>query len=244
MSLPSLPLRLATALALTALLAACGPSPDEVAAAQKAERDALEAKAGTEAAAFDKAVEARNWRLAKGLADAIQEQYAGTAAAERVAAAYPDIKREAEAEREALRLAALWDYARHTVPGGVQTTAAIYASKELDVGPGVSPVRLILRDHPSWGRSAYLVIQQGDFDCYGGCRVQVSIDGKPARALPGTRPKTDDAIAMFIDDHRGLWRMLRGAGKVRIEFPLKGLGRRSAEFEVGGLERTRMPGWD
>jgi hypothetical protein len=62
--------------------------------------------------------------------------------------------------------------------------------------------------------------------------------------MAGTRPKTDEAIAMFIEDERGLWRLTRNAKRLSIEFPVKPSGTRTAVFEVGGLDRMQMPGWD
>jgi hypothetical protein len=31
---------------------------------------------------------------------------------------------------------------------------------------------------------------------------------------------------------------------MRIEFPAKAVGRKIALFEVGGLDRGKLPGWD
>ena len=154
--------------------------------------------------------------------------------------------REAEAAaREAARLAALWSYHDVAAGTGRQLTASIYSVDDVDTG-GRNParVRLVFRDHPSWGRSSYLVLQGGDFNCYGGCTASVTADdGQPAR-MAGRRPKTDDAIAMFINDARALWRMTSGAARLAIEFPVAAGGARSAVFEVSGLDRSKLPGWD
>ena len=104
-------------------------------------------------------------------------------------------------------------------------------------------MQLIFRDHPEWGRSAYLVMQRGDFNCYGGCRLKLKVDGKP-RTLAGSRPKTDEAIAMFIDDHKALWKLAKKSRQVSIEFPTKAVGKRTAEFEVGGLDALKLPKWN
>jgi hypothetical protein len=58
------------------------------------------------------------------------------------------------------------------------------------------------------------------------------------------RPKTDEAIAMFIDDARAFYRLTTDAKSVSIEFPVKAGGRRTASFEVAGLDRSKLPGWD
>ena len=144
---------------------------------------------------------------------------------------------------EAKRLAALWTYYDEPVAGGRQRSAAIYSTGEVETG-GATPgrVRLVFRDHPAWGRSSYLVLQGGDFDCYSGCTVQVKVDDDPPKPMPARRPTTDEAIAMFIDDVHTLWRLTAGARKVSIDFPVKDRGIRSASFEVGGLEPSKITG--
>ncbi|MEG3012689.1 MAG: hypothetical protein RR845_25675, partial [Pseudomonas sp.] len=72
----------------------------------------------------------------------------------------------------------------------------------------------------------------------------VSVDGAPARSMAAHRPDTDEAIAMFIDDNRGLWRQARKAKVIEIEFPVLAGGTRKAVFEVGGLDGSQMPNWD
>lgn len=228
-----------------ALLSGCAGEDPAVAAKAAAEQAAAqEAKAQEGAAAFDDAVKKENWSLAKAQADVLIAQYPDSAAAKRVRPEYDGIKRKLDETREAARTAALWSYGTQSVKGGLQRSSAIYAKDNVDVdGTGPTQVRLIFRDHPDWGRSSYLVLQNGDFNCYGGCRVQITLDGKPAKSLPGSRPKTDEAIAMFIEDERALWKMTKGAKTLEIEFPVKGLGKRSAVFEVAGLDPGRMPGW-
>jgi hypothetical protein len=234
--------------ALLLALAAAVPGCDrkQRLAEQAAAQAAVAEDAAKQAeAAFDAAVAQQNWPLAKAQADVLLAQYPQTAAAARVRRQFDAVAAKAEAAREQTRTAALWSYNREPVKGGTQLSASIYASDDVDVDrSGAKPVRLIFRDHPSWGKSAYLVLQAGDFDCYGGCRVQVAVDDAAPRAMAALRPKTDEAIAMFIEDERALWRMTREAKTLQVEFPVKGGGTRKALFEVGGLDRTQLPGWD
>jgi hypothetical protein len=229
----------------SAALAGCAGEDPAAAAKLAAEQAAAqEAKAQEGALAFDEAVKKENWSLAKAQADVLIAQYPDSAAAKRVRAEYDGVKQKLDSTREAARTAALWSYGTQSVKGGLQRSSAIYAKDAVDVdGTGPTPVRLIFRDHPDWGRSSYLVLQNGDFNCYGGCRVQIKIDGGTSKSLPGSRPKTDEAIAMFIEDERALWKLTKSAKTLEIEFPVKGLGKRSAVFEVGGLDPGRMPGW-
>lgn len=181
----------------------------------------------------------------------------GPSAAERAAAeAKARIKAEedavkAKAREESLakleqeRLAALWLYQAEAAGAGKQVTAAIFSTNNIDVdGKGARPVQLIFRDHPEWGRSSYLVMKAGDFNCYGSCSLNVTVDGAAPKKMAGRRPVTDAAIAMFINDWQSLWRMTAGAKTLTIEFPVKAGGTRTASFDIAGLDRSKMPKWD
>src|SRR5690606_29523999 len=123
--------------------------------------------------------------------------------------------------------------------------AAIYARENVETdGTAARPVRLIFRDHPEWGRSSYLVLEAGDFDCYSGCKLKVVADDAKPRTMAGSRPDTDEAIAMFVEDEKALWKLAKEAGVLSIEFPVKAGGTRTATFETGGLDPERLPGWN
>lgn len=228
-------------LSIPLLLAGCGPAPDPQAAA--AARAAADERAAEQMARdFEAQYAAQRWDLARAHGDVLIAQYPDSAAARGIADHYREAKARADEARTAARLAGLWTYQSQPVGKGEQLSAAIYSREPIDTGAGRSPVRLIFRDHPEWGRSSYLVLENGDFDCYGGCRVAVQVDGK-ARTMAASRPKTDEAIAMFIEDEKALWRAVGDADIVTITVPLKSGGSQDAVFEVGGLDPARMPGW-
>jgi hypothetical protein len=232
------------ALFATALLpVACKRTDPQAAVA--AHQAASEQAAGEAEKAFDAAVAQQNWALAKAQGEVLLAQYPGTAAAQRVRPQLDAVKAKSEGAREQSRTAALWSYNAEPVKGGTQLSASIYAKDDVDVdGSGAKPVRLIFRDHPSWGKSSYLVLQAGDFNCYAGCKVKVTVDDAAPKAMAASRPKTDEAIAMFIEDERALWRLTRDAKVITIEFPVKPAGTRTAVFEVGGLDRAKLPAWN
>lgn len=213
----------------------------QLAAAQHAEK---EQAADAAAKQFDDAVAAQDWRMARNYGEILQVEHPTSAAAARIKPKLEEIKAKAEIDQEKQRLASLWSYGDEPVKkGGTQITAAIYSQEPVDTdGGGAHPVRLIFRDHPDWGRSAYLVLEAGDFDCYKGCQLKVTVDGK-VKTLPGSRPNTDEAIAMFIDDHKSLWKFAKSAKQLSIQFPTKTVGKRTAEFEVGGLDALKLPKW-
>lgn len=241
----STPVRLALSAVLALVGAGCVDQAERAREQAAAQSAADEAAAGQAAAAFDDAVAKGNWQLAKAQGDVLLARYPGTDAADRIRSAHAEARTKADAARTTARLAALWTYTTQAVEGGQQLSAVIDARERVDVdGSGPGPVQLVFRDHPSWGRSSYLVLKAGDFDCYGACRVKVALDGGAPASMAANRPVTDEAIAMFIDDERALWKTLDGAQTLSIEFPVKAGGTRTAVFEVGGLERSRLPAWD
>ena len=238
-------LRTAVAVMTLAVLATAGCHRGQDAAEQAAAQATAQEDAAKQGEAdFNAAVDAQNWAVAKAQGDVLLMQYPHTRAAQRVVARMDAVRVKALAAREQARTAALWNYTRVAVGGGTQLAATIDARQPVDVdGSGAKPVQLVFRDHPSWGRSAYLVLQAGDFNCYGGCRVQVAVDDGAAVAMSASRPKTDEAIALFIEDERALWRMVLGAKTLSVEFPVKPKGTRTAVFEVGGVDHAQFPGW-
>lgn len=229
------------------VLAGCSDREAAEAARAQAQAEAAAAAANEAEAAFDAALRDENWALAKAQADVLLARWPGTDAADRVQARYDEVKSRGDAANEARRTEALWAYGTEPVKGGNQLSASIYAKEPLDVdGSGRKPVRLIFRDHPGWGRSSYLVLQAGDFAqaCYRACRVMVVVDGGQPRRMAANRPKTDEAIAMFIDDEKAMWALTREARVVEVTFPTAAAGEQTAVFEVAGLDRTKLPGWD
>ena len=231
--------------AVLALASCKREDPAATAAAAAAQAAAKEQAAETVAKQFEDAYAKQDWQLARGYGDVLLMDHPDSVAAGRIKERLQDAKDQLVATQEQRRMAALWAYQTEAVEGGKQVSAAIYAKKNIDTdGSGAKQVRLIFRDHPEWGRSSYLTLQAGDFDCYGGCKVKVAVDEGAAKAMAASRPKTDEAIAMFIEDERALWRLAGTAKVLTIEFPVKAGGTRSAEFEVGGLDRSQLPKWN
>lgn len=235
-------------LVLALALVACGPSeapqPAQDTAASEAAEKEKEKQAQELGAAFDKDYAEGKWERAAALGEELVQLHADSPVTARVRAQYEEAKTKSLEAREKTRLALLWDYQSVPVKNKRQLSAALYSKESVDTGGGSKhPVRLIFRDHPEWGRSSYLVLENGDFDCYGGCKVQVTLDGQQPRAMAASRPKTDEAIAMFIEDEAALWKHARNAKVMTIEFPVKAGGKRTAIFETGGLDASKMPRW-
>ena len=225
-------------------LAACQPAQDPK-VEQAAQAAAQEREAGEMAKAFDDAYGQQNWELARAHGDVLQAKFPASAAFGGIEERYNEVKEKAVQAREQRRTAALWTYQAQPVKGGEQLSASIYAKGYVDTdATGAKPVQLIFRDQPDWGRSSYLVLQAGDFKCYGGCKVKLKVDDGAPKPVDASRPKTDEAIAMFIEDEKMLWKTVKGAKVIAIEFPVKAGGTRTAVFEVAGLDSSKLPKWN
>ena len=238
-----LSLALAGALAMTG----CGDREAERAAAAAAEAAAIEQHADELAKKYDSAVASSDWDMARIHGVALVDQYPQSAAAARIGPSLEDVKGRAEGAREQRRMETLWDYSQVAAEGGTQRSAAILSKEPVDVdGSGAKPVQLVFRDHPKWKRSSYLVLQASDFAkaCYARCQVTVVADAAAPKRMSANRPDTDEAIAMFIDDNKALWRLARKTQVLEIEFPVKDGTTRKAVFETGGLDGKQMAGWD
>lgn len=151
---------------------------------------------------------------------------------------------DAEASREADRLKALWTYTDVPAGKGRQVSAAIKSVEDVDTGEGLPhSVLLVFRDHPDWGRSSYLVLNSGDFRCASKCTIAIASDDGASKNVAAHRPNTHDAIAIFIDDWRALWRTATSSKRLSVTFAVKAGGTRTATFDVGGLDPSQMPGW-
>ena len=240
-------LKLALVLAALIALPACDSAEKQKAAAAAAAAEqgaAKESKAQEIGKQFDAQFAQHNWELARAHGEELVVMHPDSPVTARIRAQYEEAKAKSLAARDKMRLALLWDYQTVQVKSGKdQLSAALYSKESVDTGGDAKhPVRLIFRDHPEWGRSSYLVLEAGDFDCYSGCRLKVVADGK-THALPGSRPKTEEAIAMFIEDEAALWKHAQNARQIAIEFPIKAGGTRTAIFVTGGLDPSKLPKW-
>ena len=224
---------------LCLFLAACAGDegePGELSAADQAKATAL----------FDSYESARNgksWEVAESHADKLRGQFPDSDAAAKLAASLEQVRAQAEQVRQSRRLGELWDYQSIAVGKGVQRSAAIYnLTVPAEEGqPLPTPdAQLVLRDHPSWGRSAYLLLAQSRFSCGSPCAMQIRFDDVQARRYTGKQADSGKGPALFIEDEQGFIDAMGNAERVRIELP-KGSGRIPAlVFEVAGYDPDRF----
>lgn len=226
------------------LLAGCGPSAKELAdqraAAEKMEK---EAAANAQARNYVQARNAEQYELAQAYANQLLHDAPDSVAAREVRATLEDTNVKADEARDKHRLVQLWTYNTELLEGtgdnNVVHTAAIYATKDPnDVAGNDDGVRLVLRKHPKWGRSAYLVLDHGQFDCPPGCKVPVQFDDQEPKMMSSSKSDQNEH-AMFIDDEQTLRDALDKIRAITVKTSVDGRPR-TLTFEVGGFDRAQL----
>jgi len=223
-----------------AMLAACsgGSSPPPSSAPAAPPVAANEAQAAKEAALYEQMRESGSWDVALTLGNEVVTKFAGTQAAAQVQQTLGDVRAKGEAQANQKRLARLWIYTATPEAGGTQYAAAIASRNALG---GSAKVRLVLRQHPKWGQSVYLLLDAAKFDCHKGCAtLPVSFDGAPAQRMKATVPPTGEP-ALFIDDDKAFIARLEKSQTVAVTATIKDLGEKTMEFEVGGYDPAKLP---
>lgn len=224
-------------------IAGCNPGSGEpsVSAADRADAAAL-------STAYEAARAGENWQHAETVADQLRDRYPESEQARSIETSLPSVRSRAKAAREAQRLADLWEYQAVQAAGGVQRSAAIY-SRTVPVEEGellpTPDARLVLRDHPAWGRSAYLLLEQSRFACGAPCTLRIAFDDAPAQEYAGRQADSGKGPALFIKDERRFLAALLDSRKLRIELPqgsgrLAALGFEVAEFQPARYESARL----
>lgn len=221
------PLLLALALVL---LSACQPAEVDPAFD--------EAAGGKLLAAYESARADGDFEIAEARGDELRQRHGETQAAATLRATLDEVRVQAEAMRENRRLLALWEYQKIPAAGGIQNTAALYSRVEVDPESEVAAqpdARLILRRHPEWGESAYLVLAQQALQCGPPCVMSIRFDDGEPQRYTGDPADTGTGPALFIEDRDRFLAAMTDARRVRIELPRSGHLVPVFEFEVGGF---------
>jgi len=240
-----LELRSASLALLAAVLTACSTgTPPPPAQAPQATQAATDAKAAKELTLYDQMRASQSWDLATSLGEEIVKKYPASPAAATVKQTLDDVRAKGVAQRDSRRLARLWAYAATPEGKGTQYTAAIESKEPLKSAASAKDaerIRLVLRQHPQWGQSVYLLLDNAKFDCSKGCAtLPVRFDDAPAQRMKATIPPTGEP-ALFIDDDKGFIAKMLKAKSVAIDATIKGEGAKTFVFEIGGYDATKLP---
>jgi hypothetical protein len=223
-------------------------APDNAAAnadAAVASKAATEAQANKNLQLYEQMRASQSWDLAAPLGSELVSKFPDSAAAAKVKETLDDVRAKATEQVESRRLARQWAYTVASVKGGTQYAASIENTPPLSpagvVGKDSKHVHLILRQHPEWGQTVYLILDNDKFSCKTGCpSLPVSFDGEPAKLMKATIPPTGEP-ALFIDDDKGFIARILKTKKVAIDVVLTGDGKKTLVFETGGLDMSHLP---
>lgn len=230
---PTLLAALLAGLALTACSGGPPPPPPPTA------EQVLAAKAAERLKMYEQLRTTERYDLAADIGGDIVAKFPGTPAAAEVGKTLPEVRERVASVAEARRIARLWTYNQVKEAKGVQYTAYVLAAGS-PAQEGPDRVRLVLRQHPEWGQSVYLLRDESGFTCGAKCMVSVIFDGEPAQQLPATKPPGGEP-ALFIDPDVAFIAKLLKAKKVQIGTQWADRGKRMLEFEVAGLDLAKLP---
>ena len=188
---------------------------------------------------FDKAEQDKNWLLALQNADVLMARFPESTEAKALKFRYDEISSQAQAMQEARRLASLWDYQQVAVGKKTQFSAGIYSKPELFAGqPSDLPpsARMIIRIHPEWGNSIYLVLAQSKFQCGSPCSMQISFDDGKYKKFPGLQANTGTGPALFIENEKVFYKSMQTAKNIKIK--VKGVP--DLEYEVTSYDAGKL----
>lgn len=234
-------LRFGLSLSFALFLAACVDREAQQRAA--AERAAAQAEAAAQQGARQVAelLASGQVEIAHGYAQDVVQRYPNTQAGRTLTAKLPALASEAKRVGEQRRLRELWTY--HAVDDaetkGVVYTAYIHAVAD-DAHGSAPDLRLVLRRHPAWGQSVYLLMEGGDFACQDECRVPMGVDQAPPKPVLVSRAKGNKPPALFIEDDRSALAATVSAQTLSLELPLLDGSTRRYRFEVGGLDAEQL----
>ena len=225
-------------LPLVLALVACSDPGDPAERMSEADR----AQSRSLQAAYEAARARQDWTGAEARADELRSRFPDSEAEQAIAPTLAEVRKQAEAVREAQRLRDAWTYQAVAAEGGTQRTATLYSRiPPVEEGmPAITPdAQLVLRDHPAWGRSAYLLLAQSRFQCTPPCAMRISFDEGEPRVFAGRQADSGKGPALFIEDDAGFIEAMDAAKEVRIVLPEGSGAVPSLVFEVAGFDPKR-----
>ncbi|HVT32762.1 MAG TPA: hypothetical protein VHE32_08940 [Rhodanobacteraceae bacterium] len=224
------------ALAIAVLGGCSGGQAPASSAAPAATAPVANPQAAKSLAMYRELLQSKSYELAAPIGQELVAKYPASPEAKEVGETLADTVAKAGAIAARRRLERLWIYQSGKESGGEQTTASIYSSRP----GGDDRVRLILRRHSAWGRSAYLFASGKGFECPRACTIGVRFDDAPPQRMKAHLPETGEP-AIFISDDRSFIAKMNKAQKIAFDVVLKGKGAQTLEFEVGGYDADKFP---
>jgi hypothetical protein len=106
---------------------------------------------------------------------------------------------------------------------------------------GSQHARLMIRNSAQYGKDVIFSIARGQFICgVGRCFVQVAFDANQPESFEVHRPTDLDSTVVFIADYKKFVKRLATAQRVKIQATFYQEGDHVLEFDVSGLDASRL----
>lgn len=140
-----------------------------------------------------------------------------------------------------------WQYTQDTDPmaDGVTYTALVVSSNTVSFDfpyQGAQHGRLMLRDHPRFGKNVILSIERGQILCrsYDGCTILVRFDDGKAQRFSAAGAADNSTETIFVSNYSRFLAAMKKAKKVRIAVEVYQEGSPVFEFDVSGFAEDRF----
>lgn len=120
-------------------------------------------------------------------------------------------------------------------------TACATSSNQVYLSPPYGPrgARLCIRQHPKFGRDAYLTLDgSGQILCrsYDGCTIQIRFDDGPVQAFSANEPSDNSSETIFVANDGRFITAAKAASRIRVQLEFYQNGNQTFDFPAKGLE--------
>jgi len=120
-------------------------------------------------------------------------------------------------------------------------TACATSSNQVYLSPPYGPrgARLCIRQHPKFGRDAYLSLDgSGQILCrsYDGCTIQIRFDDGPVQAFSANGPSDNSSETVFVANDGRFITAAKAASRIRVQLEFYQNGNQTFDFPARGLE--------
>jgi hypothetical protein len=154
--------------------------------------------------------------------------------------------RAAQMEQEKAADAEKWSYSADNdeMTGRTSRMAIIASENTVNFGfpyNGEQHGRLVIRNHPSFGRDVIFQIDEGQILCpsYDDCTIRIRFDDGAPERWTAAGPSDHSTTSVFIRAATRFVQRMKAAKVVRISVPVYQEGQPAFEFRVGGFDNQR-----
>jgi hypothetical protein len=120
-------------------------------------------------------------------------------------------------------------------------TACATSSNQVYLSPPYGPrgARLCIRQHPKFGRDAYLTLDgSGQILCrsYDGCTIQIRFDDGPVQTFSANGPSDNSSETIFVANEGRFITSAKAASRIRVQLEFYQNGNQTFDFPARGLE--------